>query len=309
MGAYLDDWLGDGWTATPLRGDASTRSYYRVASDRRSWIVAFYPESIREQLRSFVNAFEAVRETGSVPEVVSHCDSAIGQFDAGDHTLSSIIRNDEAKGRELYLKAIEAIVRFQMAGEDAGRLNPAFDREKFSTELLLTSEYYFRKLSGLTDPALHRRLEDGFEKLIESLVRHPYVLCHRDYHGENIHVHDDRLYIIDYQDLRMGPDSYDLGSLLRDRGIVEVLGRDFEQKAIDRYIELRDLNAAFRVRYHEALLQRTIKTIGTFAMQAINRNRRHYLDYIPAALRTIRECAAEVSEYEPLAELFPMADD
>ena len=42
------------------------------------------------------------------------------------------------------------------------------------------------------------------------------MLCHRDYHSRNLMLHDGSLYIIDFQDARMGPDTYDLVSLLRD---------------------------------------------------------------------------------------------
>ena len=31
------------------------------------------------------------------------------------------------------------------------------------------------------------------------------MLCHRDYHSRNLMLHNDRLYIIDFQDARMGP--------------------------------------------------------------------------------------------------------
>lgn len=271
--------------------------------------MAFYPEQIRDQVGSFVTAFEAVRGTASVPEIIRHCESAIGQRDAGDETLSRILREDPVRGRRLYLEAIEALVEFQKAAGNASDLNPPFNREKFLSELTLTSEYYFRKLLGLSDDGLHDDLGRSFESLAERLVEHPYVLCHRDYHGENIHAHDGRLYIIDYQDLRMGPDTYDLASLLRDRGIVEILGREFEQEALAKYGELASLDADGRSRYYEALLQRTIKTIGTFAMQAVTRERKHYLDYIGPALRTIGECAAELPEYDGLARLFPKADD
>src|SRR5438876_543231 len=44
----------------------------------------------------------------------------------------------------------------------------------------------------------------------------PAVLCHRDYHSRNLMLHEAQLYIIDFQDARMGPDTYDLVSLLRD---------------------------------------------------------------------------------------------
>ena len=52
--------------------------------------------------------------------------------------------------------------------------------------------------------------------IIEELASEPRVLCHRDYHSRNLMLHEGRLYIIDFQDTRMGPDTYDLVSLLRD---------------------------------------------------------------------------------------------
>ena len=42
------------------------------------------------------------------------------------------------------------------------------------------------------------------------------MLCHRDYHSRNLMLRAGELYIIDFQDARMGPDTYDLVSLLRD---------------------------------------------------------------------------------------------
>ena len=43
-------------------------------------------------------------------------------------------------------------------------------------------------------------------------------------------LHDRRLYIIDFQDARMGPDTYDLASLLRDSYV------DFTEERVDELI-------------------------------------------------------------------------
>ena len=51
------------------------------------------------------------------------------------------------------------------------------------------------------------------------------MLCHRDYHSRNLMLHERQLYIIDFQDARMGPDTYDLVSLLRD-SYVDSAGAD-----------------------------------------------------------------------------------
>ena len=65
-------------------------------------------------------------------------------------------------------------------------------------------------------PIVREALREEFSAVIEELAGEPRVLCHRDYHSRNLMYHQERLYIIDFQDARMGPDTYDLVSLLRD---------------------------------------------------------------------------------------------
>ena len=64
--------------------------------------------------------------------------------------------------------------------------------------------------------ATGRALRAEWAAIAEELAAEPRVLCHRDYHSRNLMLHDGSLYIIDFQDARMGPDTYDLVSLLRD---------------------------------------------------------------------------------------------
>ena len=52
--------------------------------------------------------------------------------------------------------------------------------------------------------------------MAEELAAERRVLCHRDYHSRNLMLRQHNLCIIDFQDARMGPDTYDLVSLLRD---------------------------------------------------------------------------------------------
>ncbi len=68
-------------------------------------------------------------------------------------------------------------------------------------------------------------LRQEFAAIVAELAAEPRVLCHRDYHSRNLMLHLDRLYIIDFQDARMGPDTYDLVSLLRD-SYVDLTGSD-----------------------------------------------------------------------------------
>jgi hypothetical protein len=135
------------------------------------------------------------------------------------------------------------------------------------------------------------------------------VLCHRDYHGQNIHVVNDTLYLIDYQDLRMGPDTYDLASLLRDRGVARIIGDATELELLEEYRQRIGADADIRRRYFETLLQRSIKILGTFARQPIVRARMHYLDFIPPTLESIERCLDELPGYAPLRGIVPLVFD
>lgn len=308
---YLDEWLGPGWSAQPLAGDASVRAYYRIRSAAGpTSMLAWYPEEVRGQLARFLGAYEAVAPHGRVPEVLHSCDVAVLQSDVGDRTLYDVLHENREEGLQLYRAAIDLLAGFQHAPDR--RLNAPFTAELFLAELRMAREFYVEQLMDGDGAAL----EPLMKTLCENVARHPYVLCHRDFHGQNLHVVDDALYLIDYQDLRMGPDTYDLASLLRDRGVARILGDDGELELLAHYAALTQpsgsgpgLTPELRRRYFETLLQRSIKILGTFAKQPLTRGRMHYLDFIPPTLDSIRRCLEELPAYGALRDMFPLAFD
>ena len=100
----------------------------------------------------------------------------------------------------------------------------------------------------------------------------------------------------------MGPDTYDLASLLRDRGVARILGEETELELIDYYADWRvhgfparsplpqGERRSMRRRYFETLLQRSIKILGTFSKMPIVRGRMSYLDFIPPTIESVQRC-------------------
>ena len=301
---YLDNWLGSGWTATPLAGDASVRAYYRVAAaDGKTYMLAYYPPEVRAQLQRFLGAYESIAPHGRIPEVLQHCEFAVLQHDVGDRTLFDVLHEDREEGLRLYRAALDLLAAFQHA-PDRG-LNAAFTAEFFYGELEMAREFYVEQLmQGNVEPILPM-----LKRLCENVAAHPYVLCHRDFHGQNLHVIDDTIYLIDYQDLRMGPDMYDVASLLRDRGVARILGDEAELDLLAYYAEAIGAQGDYRRRYFETLLQRSIKILGTFSKQPIVRGRMHYLDFIPPTLESIRRCIDELPAFGALRDMFPLDFD
>src|SRR6266446_2404628 len=99
---------------------------------------------------------------------------------------------------------------------------------------------------------------------------------------------DGSVYIIDFQDARMGPDTYDLVSLLRDSYV------DLTEGELDELIAyclaLRGSGDAteFRRRFDLMSLQRNLKALGTFGYQTMTRRNSVYIQYMPRTLRYAR---------------------
>ncbi len=300
--AFLSECCGNEWSVEPLPGDASVRRYFRIRlPDGSSRMLAYYPREVRAQLKQFLDAYATVTAHGRVPEVLQHSDSAVLQIDVGNRTLFDLLHDDREEGVRCYRQAIDALAAFQRAGD--GNVNPPFSSDFFFRELEMTREFYVEKLMG-TDGS--ETLLPLFRRLTDKLQRHPYLLCHRDYHGQNIHILNSHLFIIDYQDMRMGPDTYDMASLLRDRGVARILGEDTEMELLGYYGGLRSADGTLRTRYFETLLQRSIKIIGTYSRQPIERGRLHYLEFIPPSIESLERCLLELPEFAELQRLFPL---
>lgn len=286
---------GIGVAVAALSGDASTRRYFRLSGpDGTSSIVALYPESFEATATPFYTVGEALIQVGlPLPKLLDH-DGALGiyeQEDLGDLTLQHVLADaSPTQMVDLYREAIDEIVLVQ---REASRVpqraicfQTAFDIEKLSWELHYF-EKHFLELHRKVDLSVEDRskLAEGFHSLAARIASWPRVLCHRDYHSRNLMFWHDRLYVIDFQDARMGPDTYDLVSLLRDSYVD--LPDDVVDTLIDDYLAATGRageGAAFRKRFDLMALQRNLKALGTFGYQTTTRGNPVYIQYIPRTL-------------------------
>ena len=118
-------------------------------------------------------------------------------------------------------------------------------------------------------------------------------------------LHNGALHIIDFQDARMGPDTYDLVSLLRDSYM------DFDEKVVDEqiafFLALRGQRAEamgeFRRRFDVMALQRNLKALGTFGFQTTSRGNPVYIQYIPRTLSYARTNLERYPRFQRLHQL------
>src|SRR4051812_25659136 len=302
----------------PLTGDASDRRYFRILlQDAPSIVLSLYAAPFAFESLSFVNVARLFGEMPvPIPTVLGHADELglLALQDLGDVTLQAHLgAATPSQHAALYREAVSLIATMQTRGADLASdaylpYGIAFDVEKLTWELDFFTRHFVEAYRGVTIPAESRTaLKQEFDAIVRTLASEPRVLCHRDYHSRNLMLHEGRLYIIDFQDARMGPDTYDLVSLLRD-SYVDIADRELDE-LIAYFLALKQRDGEpvdveeFRRRFDLMALQRNLKALGTFGYQTITRQNTVYIQYIPRTLRYAKTNLAKYPRFDRLREL------
>ena len=299
----------------PLTGDASDRRYFRVlVPDGPSIVLALYANPFQLDTLPFVNVARLLDQMPvPIPRILGHADDIglLALEDLGDVTLQAHLgAASPEEHAALYRQAAALIATLQRRGEElrSATYLPygiAFDVEKLTWELDFFIKHFIEAYRGVLIPTAAREaLRREFSIVVEALASEPRVLCHRDYHSRNLMVHEERLYIIDFQDARMGPDTYDLVSLLRDSYVD--LAEHTVNELIAYFLALKGETGTereFRRRFDLMAIQRNLKALGTFGYQTTARRNPVYIQYIPRTLRYVRDNLDHLPEFASLREL------
>ena len=295
-------------TVLPLTGDASDRRYFRVLRrNGPSRVLALHVDVFDPEAQPFARVAQLLAAMPlPIPAILDRAgDLGILLLeDLGDITLQAHLgAAPAAEHSRLYRYAVSLIEALQRRGAElASPAYPpygvAFDVDKLLWELEFFTKHYVEAYRGASISAPDREaLKGEWRRLAEELAGEPRVLCHRDYHSRNLMLHQGELYIIDFQDARMGPDTYDLVSLLRDSYV------DLSEATVDELIAYfialkrpqggdaiahRAWEQNFRRRFDVMALQRNLKALGTFGYQTSTRRNPVYIQYIPRTIRHVQ---------------------
>ena len=311
-----------GTKVVPLTGDASDRRYFRVIGpEGPSIVLALHAEPIDFASLPFANVAGLLRQLPlPVPALLGHSDplGILALEDLGDVTLQAHLGAASANEHAaLYRQAVAFIELLQRRGAevDPDGYTPyrvVFDVEKLTWELDFFVKHFAQGYRGAAiSPAERAALGAECASIVDELASEPRVLCHRDYHSRNLMLYAGSLYIIDFQDARMGPDTYDLVSLLRD-SYVDIADRDVDE-LIAYFLALKGRSGSaadsdrasveFRRRFDLMAVQRNLKALGTFGYQTITRQNPVYIQYMPRTLRHVRTNLQKYPRFARLQEL------
>jgi hypothetical protein len=305
----------------PLTPDASTRKYYRIGWKKRTAVAAVYPEPFDPEFHPYLDVTRLFLECDiPVPEIYAVDGNAgiIVQEDLGDRQLFHVYDEESEDDCDEYKEqAIALIAKIQKATDHAYKTQSiasrlAFDEAKLSWELDFFFEHYFGSLRG--ENLRHAdvaELKVELNDIAAELAAAPRVLCHRDYHASNLMIDKKkRIRIVDHQDARMGPATYDLVSFLLDRqpclpSLAELRAHRLFFLEERRLLGLGSIDPDdFAQEFRLMTIQRGLKATGTFSYQtAVCGRAVAYQRFIQPTLQIVLQAAEWLERFPTLRRM------
>jgi N-acetylmuramate 1-kinase len=289
-----------------LPGDVGRRRYLRLnLPGGRTVLGVAYCAEETDSRRRWVAAHGVLRERIRVPLLIAddqagnHIVEDFGRTDLAGHLL------EEPAGRPLWLSRATAAAAALAELPDPA-INPPFDAAFFRRELDLAREAVFDLYLKAPLSPPDREAHDAWaDALSREIASHPRALCHRDYHGNNLFPLENGVAWIDFQDLRAGPDSYDIASLLWERTTLDWMTEELAAPVLEAFARARKLDASeLRVRFNRVLLQRAWKVCGTFARAVAQGRGEAYRRYLPGEIALVGRLLGDTPEERQFRRVF-----
>jgi tRNA threonylcarbamoyl adenosine modification protein YjeE len=311
----------------PLAGDASARAYERLVFEDRSTILMNAPRRpdgppvrdgkpysalvhLAEDITSFVALAGALRARGfSAPEIHA-ADLAEGLIILEDLGEEGIVSGaPPAPIAERYGAAVELLAELHeldlpdtlpVAPHVEYRL-PAYDLDVFLIEVELLLDWYLPHMNLQASADMRAEFVELWREALAPALAGPTTWVLRDYHSPNLlwlpsRQDTARIGLLDFQDALIGPQAYDVASLLQDARVD--VPEELEMELLGRYVGLRraaDANfdaAGFARIYAAVAAQRASRILGTFARLNRRDRKPQYLAHMPRLWRYLGQSRA-----------------
>lgn len=279
----------------------SSRKYFRIITETTSYI-GTYNDNIEEN-NAFIHFSKHFRNANlPVPEVIAidKDNKCYIQTDLGDEFLFDYARRCISHGSfddttiELYKKAIENLVHFQIKGHENLDYSVAYPSPSFNFQSIIDDLNYFKYFFLKLNEEItfnETRLNKDFTEIAQYAMSAPNdFFMYRDFQSRNIIVRDNNTYFIDYQGGRKGPLQYDIISLLYQvkaqipKNIRGILLQHYKDN-LSKYINLYDVN--FDKYYNTFVLIRLLQVLGAYGFRGLIQKKQHFIESIPYAINEL----------------------
>ncbi|HMK50352.1 MAG TPA: phosphotransferase [Thermodesulfovibrionales bacterium] len=288
----------------------SDRRYYRVMKDDNSVVLMKSRDDDPDFLRQLEYTRFFRKHSVPVPELLGAGPEAASAYfeDLGDLSLYAWLKcpRDRDQIREMFKKVLDALVIMHTNATAHVSECPLLEQRRFDYEHLRWETRYFleRFVDGIEsidvpDPSA---VNSEFHLLALWVDSFAKTIVHRDFQSQNIMVVRNGVpRIIDYQGARIGPPAYDVVSILWDpyHRLDDQLREDLLEHYIKRMTSYAGSPAAcgsvefsaedFRTTLLPCRMQRHMQALGAYGYLSRVKGKKHFLKYVPEALRLLRE--------------------
>ena len=278
-----------------LRQEASDRKYYRIKADNVSYVLADNFDKT-DQSANFLYASKILKNSSvNVPEVLAFSEDLrfLLLQDLGDKSLDT---DNEFKDEKILEMALEQLSKIYFSDQDVLR-----SATKESLLIQTNSFIDFCKENKLSNDEL-KALENLRNNLVQNLLNQQFIPTHNDFERRNLMMFEENLFVIDFQDLNMGPIGIDLASIMYEHSY------EYPKVLIDDLLEKHLKNNGLKASSEElknmimhALAHRSMRIVGAFNKyfkegKLLNRKSdlNKFLKRIYLALSTLKKDEAKI---------------
>jgi len=299
----------------PIRRGGSDRKFYRIYCSAEQMLILVKYDLEREENRHYVSIAKFLGRHGiRVPEIYFHDpdEGLIWLEDLGECDLYSYRHESWLVRRAFYESALDQIAALHALPESVCMEMKKHLPAEFNAALYLWEQnYFFKNCLGRyfkIDKANLAPLAalPALKEIAQRLASFPRVLVHRDFQSQNIMIRNGQIYLIDFQGMRPGLTEYDLASLLYDP-YVDLTGAE-RAELIAYYRDRQRANGiaddgGFDLKLRLCAMQRLMQALGAYGFLGLVKGHKHFLEHVPAAMKSLRSVLAKIGNIQPLEKL------
>ncbi len=270
----------------PIKRGASGRTIVRLTAQGHPPFIGIHYTLDRKDNRYFLPVAHFLRKNRiNVPEVLYDNPGrniALVE-DLGENDLLSIADQPWEQREAYYRNALEQLDRlFYTRPPRDLELSPPFGPETYAWERDYFIDNLVEKHLGLDGTEL--RSNEVLARLGENLGSSHRNLVHRDFQSQNIILHDDKAWLIDFQGLRLGRQEYDLASLLYDPYLDH--SEEEQAKILDLWEDITEERPIPEL-LRDCATQRLMQALGAYANILHEQQNDWYAQYIPTGAKLL----------------------
>jgi len=300
---------------SPVQKGGSDRKFYRIRCSAEQALILVKYNLEREENRHYVPIANFLGTHGiRVPEIYFHDpdEGLIWLEDLGECDIYSYRQESWLVRRAFYESALDQIATLHALPESVcvemkEHLPAEFDAGLYRWE----QNYFFKNCLGRYFKIDKVKLAPvaalpALQEIAQLLASFPRVLVHRDFQSQNIIMRNGQAYLIDFQGMRPGLPYYDLASLLYDPYVDLAEAERTELIAYYRSRQLENgitIDGDFDLKLRLCAMQRLMQALGAYGFLGLVKGHKHFLQHVPAAMKSLRCTVAKIGNIEPLDEL------